>query len=442
MLPFDLISLDKIRAEANAAPGFFIVMKYKNNYSKPFGRQKSFGGSFPKSRRFAAGFCDESKFVKKASLPKNAEEVKIEHDFADFEISPHLKENILSKGYTKPTLIQDRAIPELLKGVDLIGIANTGTGKTAAFIIPLIEKTVREKRNKSLIITPTRELAEQINIELKDFSKGFPIYSTLAVGGMNIHSQINSLRRGSSFVIGTPGRLADLIKRKCLRMEDFSNVVLDEADRMLDMGFIDEIRRLFVGLPKKRQTIFFSATFSKEVESLSSDFLKNPIMLKTKTGDTVDNIDQDVVRFNRYEEKMEILHDLLIKKEFKKVLIFGETKRGVQGIYQDLSVRGFKIASIHGDKSQGERRIALRLFKEERVNILVATDVASRGIDIPDVSHVINYDLPHTYNDYIHRIGRTGRAEKGGVALTFVKESIGNARSNGPIRSFKKRVAR
>jgi len=424
-----------------ATPGFFIVMKYKSNYSKSPRRQGSFRGRSPRGGRFTAGFCDESKFVKKAVLPNSTEEVKIEHDFADFEISPHLKENILSKGYTRPTLIQDKTIPELLKGVDLIGIANTGTGKTAAFIIPLIEKTTHNKKNKSLIITPTRELAEQINIELKDFSKGFPIYSTLAVGGMNIRPQINSLRRGSSFVIGTPGRLADLIKRKYLKMEDFSNVVLDEADRMLDMGFISEIRRLFAGLPQDRQTIFFSATFSKEVESLTSAFLKNPIMIKAKTGDTVDNVDQDIVRFNRYEEKMDVLHDLLIKKEFKKVLIFGETKRGVQGIHKDLAVRGFKTASIHGDKSQGERRLALRLFKEERVNILVATDVASRGIDIPDVSHVINYDLPHTYNDYIHRIGRTGRAEKGGVALTFVKEAIRNARSNSSDHGFRRREA-
>jgi len=349
------------------------------------------------------------------------EVIKIEHQFADFEVGHRLKENIAAKGYVTPTPIQDRAIPELLAGNDLIGIANTGTGKTAAFLIPFIEKTVKNHKEKTLIIAPTRELAEQINLELKDFSKGFPIYSTLAVGGINIRPQINSLRRGSSFVIGTPGRLTDLAKRKCLNMGEFSNVVLDEADRMFDMGFIADVRRIFSELPKERQTVLFSATFPKEVESLVSSFLENPVTVKTKTGDTADNIDQDVVRFNHREEKMDILHDLLIKTEFKKVLIFGETKRGVQGIHRDLAARGFKTASIHGDKTQNERRTALKLFKEEKINILVATDVAARGIDVPDVSHVINYDIPHTYEDYVHRIGRTGRAEHKGTALTFVK---------------------
>ncbi|MDD5099013.1 MAG: DEAD/DEAH box helicase [Candidatus Colwellbacteria bacterium] len=388
-----------------------------------------------------ASFCDESKFIKRASPAKPAGEVKIEHNFADFKVSPRLKENVLSKGYERPTLIQDRAIPEILNGSDLIGIANTGTGKTAAFLIPLIEKTIRNKEEKSLIVAPTRELAEQINIELKDFSKGMPIYSTVAVGGMNIRFQINSLRRGSSFVIGTPGRLNDLVKRKCLNMRDFSNVVLDEADRMLDMGFIADIRNIFSGLRQERQTIFFSATISKEVESLTSSFLKSPVMIRTKTGDTADNIDQDVIRFNRREEKMDILHNFLIKEEFKKVLIFGETKRGVQGIHQDLSSRGFKTASIHGDKTQNERRIALRLFKEEKVNILVATDVAARGIDVPDVSHVINYDLPHTYDDYVHRIGRTGRAEHKGTALTFVRAGE-NTAPRSPREGFRRSAVR
>lgn len=397
-------------------------MRYKRDYSRPVRTGQRFQGKTRfRGSRSDAGFCDESKFIKKASPAKDVGEVKIEHCFADFEIDSRLKENISLKGYKKPTLIQDRAIPEILKGADLIGLANTGTGKTAAFLIPLIEKTIRDKKEKTLVIAPTRELAEQTNVELRDFSSGLSIYSTLAVGGMNIRPQINSLRRGSNFVIGTPGRLNDLIKRKYLRAQEFSNVVLDEADRMLDMGFIDDVRKIFSGIPEKRQTVFFSATFSKEVESLAAAFLKEPTLVKVKTGDTADNIDQDVVRFSCREEKMKILHDLLIKEEFKKVLIFGETKSGVQGIHQDLALRGFKAASIHGDKSQGERRIALRLFKEEKVNILVATDIAARGIDVPDVSHVINYDLPHTYSDYIHRIGRTGRAENKGTALTFVK---------------------
>ena len=410
-------------------------MTYNNRFRSDSRRSGGFGRG-----RTIKSFSDESKFIKKAS-GKTVEEFVPTHNFADFKIEARLKENILARGFERPTPIQDRSIPELLEGKDLIGLANTGTGKTAAFLVPLLNKVIKDRKEKVLIIAPTRELAEQINGEFLAFSKGLRIFSVAATGGTNIRPQIASLRQGVSFVIGTPGRLTDLVNRKHLKLGDFTNVVLDEADRMLDMGFVADIRDLFAKLPKERQTIFFSATFSGEVESLISEFLNNPIRIEAKTGDTAENVDQDVVRFDRYEEKMEILHNLLLGEEFKKVLIFGETKSGVENIYLELSARGFKAMSIHGDKSQRERRVALRLFKEERVKILVATDVAARGIDVPDVSHVINYDLPHTYEDYVHRIGRTGRASHKGAALTFVKKrsEFGSAPREGfkkPSRSF------
>ncbi len=394
------------------------TMYNNNRFRSGSGRSGGFGRG-----RNIKSFSDESKFIKKAS-EKVVEEFIPKHDFADFNIELRLKENILARGFERPTPIQDLSIPELLEGKDLIGLANTGTGKTAAFLVPLLNKVMKNKNEKVLIVAPTRELAEQINTEFLAFSKGLRIFSVAATGGTNIRPQITSLRQGVNFVIGTPGRLTDLVNRKYLKLDGFTNVVLDEADRMLDMGFVADIRGLFAKLPKERQTIFFSATFSGEVESLISEFLNDPIRIEAKTGDTAENVEQDVVRFDRYEEKMEILHNLLLGEDFKKVLIFGETKHGVEDIYLNLSERGFKAMSIHGDKSQRERRVALRLFKEERVKILVATDVAARGIDVPEVSHVINYDLPHTYEDYIHRIGRTGRASQKGKALTFVKKKV------------------
>lgn len=389
----------------------------QNNRFNSGGRSGGFGRG-----RVVRTFNDEAKFIKKAVAKKAVEEFAPEHNFVDFDIDARLKENILSRGFEKPTPIQDRSIPQLLEGRDLIGLANTGTGKTAAFLIPLLNKVLKNRQEKVLIIAPTRELAEQINAEFLAFSKGLRIFSVTAVGGMNIRPQIMSLKHGVNFVIGTPGRLTDLVNRKYLRLDGFTNVVLDEADRMLDMGFVPDIRGLFAKLPTERQTVFFSATFPREVESLTSEFLKDPIRIEAKTGDTAENVDQDVVRFDRHEEKMDILHNLLLGEDFKKVLIFGETKHGVENVSLELSDRGFKAMSIHGDKSQRERRVALRLFKEERIKILVATDVAARGIDVPDVSHVINFDLPHTYEDYIHRIGRTGRASRMGKALTFVKK--------------------
>ncbi|OGI19058.1 MAG: hypothetical protein A3B68_07590 [Candidatus Melainabacteria bacterium RIFCSPHIGHO2_02_FULL_34_12] len=393
--------------------------KFKSNYSFNKRRKSSNNGFFKKNISDSVG-TDISKYVRKAIDINKSQESVPKHQFSDFDIDLRLKKNIALKGFIKPTLIQDQAIPEILQGKDLIGIANTGTGKTASFLIPLIEKVIKNRNEKVLIILPTRELALQILDELNAFSKSLNIYSALCIGGAGMGSQIHALKKNPSFVIGTPGRLKDLIDRKLLRLSDFTNVVLDEVDRMLDMGFINDIKRLIALLPIKRQSLFFSATISKEVDNLIRRFVSNPIKISVKSGDTADNVEQDIVKVKDRTQKIEVLHDLLIKEEFKKVLIFGRTKRGVENLSKMLHERGFKAGSIHGNKSQSQREKVLGLFKTNHLQTLVATDVAARGLDILDITHVINYDLPATYNDYIHRIGRTGRANKTGKALTFI----------------------
>ena len=343
-----------------------------------------------------------------------------EHRFQDFNVDPRLKNSILIKGYKTPTPIQDKIIPHILKGLDVVGVANTGTGKTAAFLIPLIHKVLLNKTNKVLVVVPTRELALQIDSELKGFARGLQIFSVCCVGGMSVSRQVSELRYHNNFIIGTPGRLKDLIERKNIRLAEFKTIVLDEADRMLDMGFINDMRFLMAGMPKERHTLFFSATVSREIERLILEFLRQPVRISVKTRDTAQNVEQDVIKVGRGKNKLELLHDLLKQKDFSKVLIFGRTKHGVEKLSQMLSQKGFQAESIHGDKNQSRRQRALGAFKNNRAQVLVATDVAARGLDIPNVSHVINYDLPATFDDYVHRIGRTGRGDKRGKALTFI----------------------
>jgi len=363
---------------------------------------------------------DVSRFINKAVITEKVEHFVPEHKFMDFKIHQQIKTNIAAKGYTMPTPIQDRTIPHILLGADVVGIANTGTGKTGAFLIPLINKVMADPKENVLIVVPTRELAIQINEELREFSKHMNLHSVCCVGGAHIGQQISGLRRPHRFVIGTPGRLKDLIQRRVLDLARFKSVVLDEADRMLDMGFLPDMRFMMAKLPKERHTLFFSATLSREIETLIKEFLREPVSISVKTQDTAKNVDQDVVRVKPGAEKLDVLHDLLIQPEFSKVLIFGKTKHGVENLSKILVKRGFKAESIHGDKNQSKRQKALGLFKDNRAQILVATDVAARGLDISGISHVINYDIPATYDDYIHRIGRTGRAGKKGKALTFV----------------------
>ena len=342
------------------------------------------------------------------------------NSFSDFPLDETVKKNILARGYDKPTAIQDQTIFPILKGKDLVGIANTGTGKTAVFLLPLITKVAKDRSQKVLIVLPTRELALQIQDEFKLFSLGMGIFSTLCIGGASLNRQIRELSRRPNFVIGTPGRIKDLERRRVLNLGYYENVVLDEVDRMLDMGFIHDVRHIISFLPKSRQSLFFSATVPKEIEVLMKSFLVDPVTVSVKTGVTAQNVDQDIIR-TQGRNKLEILHGLLIKEEFRKVLLFGRTKWGVNKLQVNLSKRGFKAVAIHGNKSQAQRVRALNMLKNNEAQILLATDVASRGLDIEDITHVINYDVPGTYDDYVHRIGRTGRAGKKGVALTFVE---------------------
>jgi ATP-dependent RNA helicase RhlE len=363
-----------------------------------------------------------AKFTNHAVVTTSEPVFVAEHRFNDFDINAHLKKNIEARHYIAPTPIQDKAIPHALLGQDIVGLAETGTGKTAAFLIPLIDKVIKQKGERVLIMAPTRELAVQIEKELAGFARGLGFRGMVAVGGANIGPQITQLKHNPAFVIGTPGRLKDLMERKTLNLAGFGTVVLDEADRMLDMGFIDDMRMILGKMRKERHTLFFSATMGKDIQRLIGDFLQQPVIISVKTRDTPSSVDQDVVRIPRGKDKFEVLAALLKDREFSRVLVFGRTKYGVEKLAKALSRLHIHSESIHGNKTQGARQRALEAFKAGKVSVLVATDVAARGLDIPAVSHVINYDLPSTYEDYVHRIGRTGRADMKGKALTFVAE--------------------
>ncbi len=363
---------------------------------------------------------DPVRYVNKAASVEAIPTYSATHQFADFDVAPELKANIAARGYSAPTPIQDQVIPLVLAGRDVVGVANTGTGKTAAFLIPLIDKVMRDRMQKILVIAPTRELAVQIDDELRLFSRGLRIQSALVIGGASMGNQIWKLKQHPNFLISTPGRLKDFVKQGLVRLGDYKTIVLDEVDRMVDIGFITDIRMIISLLPKQRQSLFFSATVPSEVQGIIAAFLTNPVTVSVKVRETLASVDQDVIRVRSKEEKLQMLHALLKKQEFSKVLIFGRTKWNVEKLARSLAESGFSVGSIHGNKSQGQRMRVLAEFKQNRLKILVATDVASRGLDIDNVSHVINFDEPQSYDDYVHRIGRTGRANKAGIALTFV----------------------
>ncbi|MDP2788878.1 MAG: DEAD/DEAH box helicase [bacterium] len=395
-----------------------------NNFKSRFSRGPQRGGKV--SSRSRGERIDFSRFIKKAGPRDQSEEKSYiaKHTFADFPFNPQLHKNIAGAGYTEPRPIQDQSIPTMLLGRDVFGMANTGTGKTAAFLLPLIEKISKtkgqNKRETVLIMAPTRELALQIESDFKNLAFGFGMFSVACVGGLPIMKQIGEIRRGVSFVIGTPGRLRDLIDRKELDLSTCHSVVLDEADRMLDMGFRDDMVYIIGKTAKERQTLFFSATLSPEIKKLTEQYLKDPVFISVISGETAKNIEQDVIRTRTKEEKLEKLHEVLRKDGSDKVLIFREMKHSVDTLAKELAQAGFKVGGIHGDKRSRERIRILDSFKQDKINILIATDVAARGLDIPDVTHVINFDVPQTYDTYVHRIGRTGRSGKPGTALTFV----------------------
>jgi ATP-dependent RNA helicase RhlE len=397
---------------------------YRQNYQRnpnhrPFrsiGRRNSMHFA-PRAR---GARVNPDRYINKATDVAATPEYRSVHQFADFDIAGELKANIVVRGYTTPTPIQDQVIPLILSGRDVVGIANTGTGKTAAFLIPLLNKVMKDRMQKVLIIAPTRELATQIEDELRLFSNGLNIPSVLVIGGASMGIQIRKLRQRPNFVISTAGRLMDFVERRMVRLSEYNTIVLDEVDRMVDIGFIRDIRTIVSALPRVRQSLFFSATVSGAVSGILASFTTDPVTISVKVRETVASVNQDVIRVKSKEEKLTTLHTLLAKPEFSKVLIFGRTKWNVEKLARALSDSGFSVGSIHGNKSQNQRIRVLTQFKENRLQVLVATDVASRGLDISDVSHVINFDEPQSYDDYVHRIGRTGRANKAGVALTFV----------------------
>lgn len=386
-------------------------------------RPQSFAGdhrrSFGGRQRHKITTVDPRLLVKKAEGFVEEAPYVPQQSFADLLISDTLKKNILDHGYTEMTPIQDQAIPHILAGRDVVGIANTGTGKTAAFLIPLLNKIYFNKTEKVLIIVPTRELALQIQDECRAFVPNMGIYSLVCIGGVGIQPQIQGLRRNPHVVIGTPGRLKDLRNQGKINFSDYKTIVLDEVDRMLDMGFIHDIKLIISELPYPRQSLFFSATVPPQVQSIMQSFLKNPITVSVKSQETALNVDQDVIKMNG-RQKIDVLHDLLSQEGFEKVLVFGRTKWGIEKLARQLAERRFSVVSLHGNKNQNQRQRALDEFKNNRIKILLATDIVARGIDVPDVTHVINYDLPASYEDYVHRIGRTGRAGKKGIALSFI----------------------
>ena len=387
------------------------------------------GGNFKRNNNRSSkkrGFSeriDFSRFIKKGQHVEEKPYVS-KHTFIDFPFNPQVHKNIARCGFINPRPIQDQAIPSIIAGKDVFGMANTGTGKTAAFLLPLIEKISKtkgqNKAEKVLIMAPTRELALQIDSDFRALAFGLGMFSVACVGGLPITKQIAEIQRGVSFVIGTPGRMRDLIERKVLDLSTCHSVVLDEADRMLDMGFRDDMVFILGKVSKERQTLFFSATLPPEVKKLTTEFLKDPVFISVISGETAKNIDQDIIRTRTKEEKLDKLYEVLKREGSNKVLIFREMKHSVDALTKDLARMGFKVGCIHGDKRSRERIRTLDLFKKDHINILIATDVAARGLDIPDVTHVINYDVPQTYDTYVHRIGRTGRSAKKGIALTFV----------------------
>ena len=346
--------------------------------------------------------------------------------FKNFGLIPELLRAIEEKGYTQPTAIQSQAIPLILEGGDLLAGSQTGTGKTAGFTLPLLQNLVNKAIAKSmgstraLILTPTRELAIQVEESVREFGKYVGLKSIAIFGGVSVNVQADKLRRGSDIIVATPGRLLDLVSQKIIDLSKIEILVLDEADRMLDMGFIHDIRRVLKLLPQKRQNLLFSATFSDEIKKLAGDLLNFPKMIEaTRTNSAVDAISQ-VIHPVDSKRKSELLSFLIKTNDWKQVLVFMRTKHAANRLAEKLSKDGITAMAIHGNKSQGARTKALGEFKSGEVRVLVATDIAARGLDIDQLPHVVNFDLPHVPEDYVHRIGRTGRAGRLGEAISLV----------------------
>jgi superfamily II DNA/RNA helicase len=397
-------------------------------YSNAPGRRSAFGGQrrsyhgVPKSSgggRRHGQYIDPARFVREAK-PSVVTDYVAKHQFSDFAVADLLQKNLTGKGYVTPSPIQDQTIPLALAGRDVIGVANTGTGKTAAFAIPVLDKLINDHQARALIIAPTRELAQQIEAECKEIARGSGIRGVVLIGGTGMGAQLRDLRGNPRIVIGTPGRIKDHMERGTLRLNGFSLLVLDEVDRMLDMGFLPDVTTILRQVSSDRQSFFFSATLDGKVQDLIGTFAHDPAVVTVKTGDTSESVHQNVVRYQTKDQKLDMLHKILTDESVEKTIVFDDTQRSVERLSNELIARGFKADAIHGGKSQGQRQRALDKFKRSEIKILVATDVAARGIDVVDITHVINFSTPQSYEDYVHRIGRAGRAGRTGYALTFV----------------------
>jgi len=346
--------------------------------------------------------------------------------FDSLGLSAELLRAISEQGYSQPTPIQTQAIPVILEGRDILAGAQTGTGKTAGFTLPMLQRLAQNRSTKSrrairaLVLTPTRELAAQVGDSVKNYSRHLPLRSTVIFGGVSINPQIDKLRSGIDILVATPGRLLDHVNQKTIDLSNIEILVLDEADRMLDMGFIRDIRKVLALLPKHRQNLLFSATFSDDIKQLANGLLNTPVLIEVARRNTASELVNQVVHPVDRNRKRELLSHMIGSQNWHQVLVFTRTKHGADRLAEQLSRDGISTAAIHGDKSQGMRTRALKDFKQNKVRVLVATDIAARGLDISQLPHVVNFELPNVPEDYVHRIGRTGRAGNDGEARSLV----------------------
>lgn len=347
--------------------------------------------------------------------------------FDTLGLSAEILRAVTEKGYSKPTPIQQQAIPPILEGRDLMGGAQTGTGKTAGFTLPLLERLMTSSKSskghrpvRALVLTPTRELAAQVSESVETYGKHLPLTSTVIFGGVSINPQKAKLKKGVDIVVATPGRLLDHVGQKSVDLSQVEILVLDEADRMLDMGFIRDIRKILASLPKQKQTLLFSATFSDEIKKLSNGLLNSPVLVEVARRNAATETVQQVIHPVDKKRKRELLSFLIGSNNWQQVLVFTRTKHGANRLSDQLKTDGITSAAIHGNKSQGARTKALAEFKSGKNRVLVATDIAARGIDIDQLPHVVNFELPNVAEDYVHRIGRTGRAGNEGEAMSLV----------------------
>jgi ATP-dependent RNA helicase RhlE len=395
----------------------------QNNFKKkstPSNKPKTQGR--PQSTRGKKKSTLDPKLLIQRAVVSTAPKNSVETLFEEMDIQAQLKANILKQGFTSPTEIQDKTYEKLVDGANLIGIANTGTGKTGAFLIPLLERLSRDKSKKfqTLIVVPTRELALQVYDEFKKLSEELKLRAACYIGGTNVEKDVRSLKNHFDFIIGTPGRLLDLRSRG-LKTDRIEVLVLDEFDKMLDMGFLRDVKELLNGMKQRQQTLLFSATKDPKQQTIINDIVKNPHVVEIHSGDqSSKNVEQDIIKVAQGEDKFVLLIDLLSDKKYDKVILFTETKHLANRLSKKLNSYGIKSDQIHGNKSQNYRVNALEKFKNGSIRVLVATDVAARGIDVNNVSLVINYQVPNDFDTYIHRVGRTGRAGKTGTAFTFV----------------------